>query len=192
MIFLDATSGASAISLQKWVSRRVQETSIKTIRYEVYLARSFFSFYDVDIPPRKIKIPRKAAKSRVDRISSLAEIQKLVMATKSPRMRLAIMMLALTGMRLGECLGVRRERTDLERGMIVIPPENTKTGKGKEVPIPSELRAELKQYLEEHFPHERGYLFYAQKQPGEKDSTISVLRAISITAHTTRPQPKTI
>jgi len=32
-----------AISLQKWVNRRVQETSRKTDGFEVYLARSFLS-----------------------------------------------------------------------------------------------------------------------------------------------------
>jgi integrase len=148
-----------AISLQKWVNRRVQETSRKTDGFEVYLARSFLSFYDVEIPPRKVRIPRKAVKSRVDRIPSLAEIQKLVTGTRSLRMRLAIMTLALTGMRLGECLRVRREHVDLERGVIVIPPENSKTGRGREVPIPGELKTLLQLYFEKYFPHDRGYIF---------------------------------
>jgi len=103
-----------AISLQKWVNRRVQETSRKTVGFEVYLARSFFPFYDVEIPPRKVKIPRKASKSHVDRSPPLAEIQKLVMGTRSPRMRLAIMMLALTDMRLGQ-VPERSKRTHRSR-----------------------------------------------------------------------------
>ena len=107
-----------AISLQKWVNRRVQETSRKTVSFEVYLARSFFSFYDVEIPAKKVRIPRKAVKSRVDRIPSLAEVQKLLMGARSPRMGLAIMMLALTGMRLGECLKVRRDEHHLREHIV--------------------------------------------------------------------------
>jgi len=154
-----------AISLQKWVNKRVQETSIKTIRFEAYLARSFFSFYDVEIPAKKVRMPRKAVRSRVDRIPSLAEIQKLVIGTRSLRMGLMIMMLALTGMRLGECLRVRREHVDLGRGVIVIPPENSKTGRGREVPIPSELKTLLELYFEKYFPHERGYIFCVENNP---------------------------
>jgi integrase len=140
------------LALQAWINKRVHETTVKTIRYEVYLARSFLSFHDVEIPSKKLKMPKKAAKSRIDRLPSLAELQKLIMGAKSPRMRLALMMMCLTGMRLNECLSVRREHIDLERGFITIPPENTKAGVGREVPIPTELREELKRYFQKYFP----------------------------------------
>jgi integrase len=90
-----------------------------------------------------MKMPKKAAKSGIDRLPSLGELQRLIMGARSPRMRLAIMM-CLTGMRLNECLSVRREHVDLDRGYIIIPPENTKAGVGREVPIPSELKEGLK------------------------------------------------
>jgi len=156
------------MSLQKWINKRAQETSIKTIKFEVYLARSFFSFHDIELPPRKVKLPRKAYKSRIDRIPSLAEIQKLVMGVRSPRMRLAIMMMALTGMRLSECLSVRREHVDFDRGVIVIPAENTKMGRYREVPIPSELRQELQRYFSEYFKYEKGYLFSVEGNPEKR------------------------
>jgi integrase len=176
-----------ALALQAWVAKRAGEASIKTIRFEVYLARSFFTHYDVEIPLRKIKMPRKAGRTRIDRLPSIADLQRLVSGAKSPRMRLAIMMMALTGMRLNECLSVRREHIDLERGFITIPPENTKTGRGREVPIPSELKEELKQYLEKHFPFERGFLFCVKGNPEKRihvarfyDKYIKLLRRLGL------------
>ena len=156
------------LALQAWINKRIHETSIHTIRYEAYLARAFFSFYDLEIPSKKLKVPKKAAKSRIDRLPSLAELQKLIMGARSPRMKLAIMMMCLTGMRLNECLSVRREHIDLDRGFITIPAENTKAGVGREVPIPSELKEELKRYLAKHFPFERGYLFCVEGNPEKR------------------------
>ena len=78
------------------------------------------------------------------------------------------MMMCLTGMRLNECLSVRREHIDLERGFITIPPENTKAGVGREVPIPSELREELKRYFVKYFPFERGYIFCVEGNPEKR------------------------
>jgi len=161
------------ISLQKWVNHRIDETSIKTVRFEVYLVRSFFSHYDVEIPLKKLKIPRKAVKSRIDSLPSIGEIQKLVSMCKSRRMRLILMTLALTGLRLSECLSLRREYIDLERGIITVPSSITKTGKPREVPIPSELRNELREYFKKYFPHKQGYIFCVQNNP---EKTIHVAR----------------
>jgi integrase/recombinase XerD len=176
-----------AIALQAWVAKRAGEASAKTIRFETYLVRSFFAHYDVEIPLRKIKMPRKAGRTRIDRLPSIADLQRLVSGAKSPRMRLAIMMMCLTGMRLNECLNVRREHIDLERGFITIPPENTKTGRGREVPIPSELKEELKQYLEKHYPFERGFLFCVKNNPEKRihvarfyDKYVKLLRRLGL------------
>jgi integrase len=156
------------ISMQKWINKRVGETSIKTLRYELYLTRGFFSFYDIELPSKKLKVPRKAAKSRVDRIPSIAELQKLISFSRSPRLRLILMILALTGLRLDECLQLRREYVDLERGFLIVPPEHDKNGKGREVPIPTELKNELKLYFERHFPHERGYIIPSDNNPAKR------------------------
>jgi integrase len=176
-----------ALALQAWVAKRAGEASIKTIRFEVYLARSFFAFHDVEVPLRRIKIPKKAGRTRIDRLPSIADLQRLVSGAKSPRMRLAIMIMTLTGMRLNECLNVRREHIDLERGFITIPPENTKTGRGREIPIPSELREELKRYFEKHFPYERGFLFCVKNNPEKRihvarfyDKYIKLLRRLGL------------
>jgi integrase len=157
-----------ALALQAWVAKRVGEASVKTIRFETYLVRSFFTHYDVEIPLRKIKIPRKAGRTRIDRLPSLSDLQRLISSARSPRLRLILMMLCLTGMRLNECLSVRREHIDLECGIIIVPPENTKMGRGREVPIPSELREELKHYFEKHYPFERGFLFCVKNNPEKR------------------------
>ena len=157
-----------AVSLQKWVSHRVDQTTIKTVRFEVYLVRSFFSHYDLEIPLKKLKIPRKAVKSRIDSLPSIGEIQKLISMCKSRRMRLILMVLALTGLRLSECLSLRKEWIDLERGIITVPSIITKTGKPREVPIPSELKNELREYFEKYFPHKQGYIFCVQNNPEKR------------------------
>jgi integrase len=156
------------VSLQKWINKRVNETSIKTINYELYLTRGFFSFYDVELPTKKLKVPRKAAKSRIDRIPTLAELQKLISFTRSPRLRLILMTLALTGLRLDECLQLRREHIDLERGFLIVPPEHDKNGRGREVPIPTELKNELKLYFARYFRHEKGYIFPSDNNPEKR------------------------
>jgi len=71
-------------------------------------------------------------------------------------------------MRLSECLNVRREHVDFDRGVIVIPAENTKMGRYREVPIPSELRQELQRYFSEYFKYEKGYLFSVEGNPEKK------------------------
>jgi len=168
---LKADAKRITLGLQRYIAKRVGEgRSVKSIRFEIYLARSFFSFHDIEIPSKKLRIPRKAGKSRIDRIPSLAEIQKLVMGTKSKRLRLAIMVMALCGLRLNECLSLRKEWIDLERGFITIPPEITKTGKGREIPIPSELKEELKRYFE-NYPYECGYLFCVEGNPEKRIPT---------------------
>jgi hypothetical protein len=41
------------LALQAWINKRVHEITVKTIRYEVYLARAFFSFHEIEIPSKK-------------------------------------------------------------------------------------------------------------------------------------------
>ncbi|MCS7135773.1 MAG: tyrosine-type recombinase/integrase [Aigarchaeota archaeon] len=179
------------LALQKYANYLVKEgKASKSIRFDLYLVRSFFSFHDLEINPKKIKIPRKSGKSRLDRIPSMAELQKLIMGSRSPRMRLAIMAMALCGLRLNECLGLRREWIDLERGFITLPPEATKTGKGREIPIPSELKLELKRYLES-YSYGRGYLFCVKENPEKRiptnrfyESYIALLRRLGLDQRT--------
>ena len=184
---LEADIKRIILGLRRYIAKRVGDgVSAKTIRFEIYLVRSFLSFHDIDIPLKKLKIPKNAGRSRIDRIPSLAEIQKLISGTRSRRLKLAIMTMALCGLRLNECLNLRKEWIDLERGFITLPPEIVKTGRGREIPIPSELREELKRYLEK-YPYERGYLFCVEGNPEKRIPTarfreqyISLLRRLGL------------
>jgi len=165
---LSRDSRAITMALQAYVAEAVRRgLSAKSIRFNVYLARDFLSFYDIEVNPKKIKIPRKSGRSRIDRIPSLAELQKLLMGTRSSRMRLIIMFMALCGLRISEALSVRREWIDLERGFLTLPAEATKIGKPREIPIPTELREELKRYLEK-YSHQKGFLFCAEGNPEKR------------------------
>ena len=135
----------------------------KSIRFRLYLLRSFFDYYEVSIPECKVKLPKKTSR-RVDRIPSLSELQKLIMATRSKRMRLPLYLLPLAGLRLNEALNLRVEYIDLQNGMIHLPGEITKSGQPRDVPIFSELRAELERYLSET-KLTKGYLFHVNKNP---------------------------
>ena len=188
---LGRDSRAITMALQAYVAEAVRRgLSAKSIRFNVYLARDFLSFYDLEVNPKKIKIPRKSGRSRIDRIPSLAELQRLLMGTRSRRMRLIIMLMALCGLRISEALSVRKEWIDLEREFLTLPAEATKIGRAREIPIPSELREELKRYLE-NYPHERGYLFCAEGNPEKRiplarfrEKYIELLKRLGLDAKT--------
>ena len=135
----------------------------KSIRFRLYLLRSFFDYYEISIPERKVKLPRKTTR-RIDRIPLLMELQKLIMATRSKRMRLLLYLLPLTGLRLNEALQLRVEYIDFENDVIRLPGEITKSGYPREVPIFSELKTELERYIQEK-NLTRGFLFHVNGDP---------------------------
>lgn len=183
------------LSMQKYINDAAsgklndgKPLAVKSIKFNVYLARAFFSFHDIEL--KKLKFPRKAGRSRIDRIPMLGEIQKLLMKTQSTRMRLAVMFMTLCGLRLSETLSLRREWIDLDRGFLTLPAEATKSGRMREVPIPTELRNELKRYLEK-YPSEKGYIFCSEGKPEKKipknrfyENYIALLKRLGLDAKT--------
>ncbi|MDJ0269264.1 MAG: tyrosine-type recombinase/integrase [Aigarchaeota archaeon] len=150
--------------LQLFVNQLVEKgLSPKSIRFRLYLLRSFLDYYEISIPERKVKLPKKSPR-RIDRIPSLSELQRLIMATRSRRMRLLLHLLPLTGLRLGEALKLRVEYIDLENNTIHLPGEITKSGYPRDVPIFSELKAELERYIHEAKLN-RGYVFHVNGDP---------------------------
>lgn len=137
----------------------------KTIRQYVSLLKNFLEFCDVDVEKswRKIKQPKKVNR-RVDRVPKRVEIVKLIMACKSPRIRLLIQLLTQTGLRLSEALNLKLADIDLENGWIRVRPENDKMGRGREVPIISELKQAIREYLEKRGVQSE-YLFPSLKNP---------------------------
>jgi len=175
-VFLNASSASDivrlgrespkdlVIGLQKWVNHlATQNMAPKTIRFRLYLVRSFLRFHDVEVGDRKLRLPKKGAR-RVDKLPAIYELQQLLLGTRSKRLRLLIHTLLLTGMRLSEALALRVEHIDLRQGFIHLPAEATKTGHARTIPIFSELREAIERYLTEE-KLTRGYLFHVDGNP---------------------------
>ena len=59
---LRADAKRIALGLQRYIAKRVGEgRSAKSIRFEIYLARSFFSFHDIEIPSKSLRFRRRLA-----------------------------------------------------------------------------------------------------------------------------------
>ena len=67
---------------------------------------------------RAIRLPRRPTKSRP--VLSPTEVEELAQATRTPRDRLLIRMLAYAGLRIGEALALRRRDVDLERKLLTV------------------------------------------------------------------------
>lgn len=125
-----------------------------------------------EVPPRDLMVARYVR--RAPHIYSPAEIEALMDAPYAhmARTRLCpltyrtvIGLLAVTGMRGGEALGLCREDVDLLRGRITI--RNSKFGKSRVLPLhPSTLKA-LRTYVKKRdavFPTERTDAFFVSQR----------------------------
>lgn len=153
--------------LQAFIGRLESEgLKPKTVLYYLSILASFLRFHNVDYQNslRKIKKPKKAP-VRVDKIPSIADLQKMILSTKSRRLALLIQLLAQTGMRLNEALNMKIEYIDFENNIINIPGAVAKTGKPRQIPMVSELATAIRNYLK-IVKIESGYLF-----PSREDSS---------------------
>ena len=101
--------------LSAFINRLQEENKApKTIKFYLNLLTSFLDFHDIEYRRalRKVKNRPKAVSTRIDRIPTTAELQKLILSTKSPRLKMLIQLLAQTGMRLNEALHLRVEYID--------------------------------------------------------------------------------
>ena len=139
----------------------------KTIRQYIGLLKKFLEYYDIDTSRawRKIDQPSKTELRR-DRPLELHEIQKLILATKSPRMRLLLQLLPQTGLRLNEALQLKVADIDFERGWIRVRAETTKNKKAREVPLIPELKDAIQSYLKNR-KVDSPYLFPNEKDPSK-------------------------
>jgi integrase len=139
----------------------------KTVRYYVSLLKHFLDYHDVDTSRawRKIKQPPKA-EIRADRPIEVHEIQRLILATRSPRMRLLIQLLAQTGLRLKEALSLKVADIDFERGWIRVRAETTKNKRAREVPLIPELKDAILNYLKNRRV-ESPFLFPSETDPNK-------------------------
>jgi integrase len=151
------------VVLQHVVNRLAERHAPMSVAvYMNYLMR-FLEFHDIDVSRarKKLNMPKKGT-VRVDRVPTLAEVQRLILASKSPRVRLLIQMLLQTGMRVSEALKLGVGNIDFDAKVIRLPGAITKTGKPREVPLIPELEDAIKNYLRQRkvespwlFPNER-------------------------------------
>ncbi len=136
------------IVLQKTVNEVGGTYAPKYVHFLLGLLKDFLKFYDVEIgrPWEKLELPKKA-EVRVDRVPSIAEIQKLILATHSERIRVIIQTMLQTGLRFNEALTLKVANIDFDNKVIRLGAVNSKTGRGREVPLCRELLETLKNYL---------------------------------------------
>jgi len=78
-----------------------------------------------------------------DRVLSEAELAQVLAALDTDPFSEIVRLLILTGARRSEIGGLRWSEVDLDRGLIVLPPDRVKNGKQHELPISTQARAVL-------------------------------------------------
>jgi integrase len=143
--------------------------SPRSIKTWVSTARSFLETYDVDISPRKwqlkVRVPRvgrteKAALSKED-------IQIILNACTSPRLKIYLLFLAATGCRANEPLSVRLGDINFEKEppTINLRAEHTKTKVSRTLYLTRELSEQLKDFIRyKHRARSIGYYDKATKK----------------------------
>ena len=155
------------INFLKKYGKKGKPLAPKTIRQYIGLLKKFLEYYDIDTSRawRKIDQPSKT-ELRHDLPLELHEIQKLILATKSPRMRLLLQLLPQTGLRLNEALQLKVADIDFEKGWIRVRAETTKNKKAREVPLIPELKDAIQSYLKNR-KVDSPYLFPNEKDPSK-------------------------
>jgi integrase len=126
--------------------------------------------YAVHIVPRSsVKPPREAKPPREPRHFLQSEIDQIIAAEEKPARRALWMLLALTGVRIGEALGLPWSNVDLVAGVIrirqgcvagAIVKEDLKTARSKRiVPMLPQLRRELAAFQRIHVSNPEQLLF---------------------------------
>jgi integrase len=96
------------------------------------------------------KVPRVKVPEKPIVFLEAAQVGNLLAAIPQ-RWRVMFVVAVYTGMRRGELFALRRERVDLERGIITIAASNegsTKSGRVRIVPVPDELKPILAGHME--------------------------------------------
>lgn len=92
------------------------------------------------------------------------EMKQLIDAINHPLIRLVVLTLGYTGLRISECLNLTIDDVDFEKGIIRVI--NGKGGKNRIVPLSSILAGELKDYLKLKRPKVTSNKFFALKKSG--------------------------
>jgi len=126
--------------------------------------RSFLSENDINLPEsfwRRLRRRRPSAKPVTrDVAPTKEELKKIIIRMPLPFKCLSLL-LASSGMRIGEAVQIRTSDVNLDSDPVEIylRPEYTKTGEGRYVFISSEAKEMLLEYLKERKPKDRIFPF---------------------------------
>jgi len=146
----------------------------------LHTLRSFFAYaYKKELIARNIalSVEKISVQQKERTYLTEEEVEKLVDKISHDLIRLVVMVLYLTGLRISECLSLRLDDVDLERKVIHVV-----AGKGNKdrlVPISNKLVPYLTDYLQYHRPQTDSNLFFCTKKTG-KLSPVYVNREIAL------------
>lgn len=124
--------------------RRRQRADTKFFDDRKYLRQILALAVKRGIVPRIIDLPNPDLPSDRGREITADEQLRLLRAA-GPELKLQIRIAVQTGLRLREMLKLRWEQIDWGRAIIVLSPADTKTRRGRQVPIPPDLFERLEE-----------------------------------------------
>ena len=104
---------------------------------------------DWDFVKARVDIPKRRT-LKIDRAPSLNELRMMILGARSRRLKVLIHFLAVTGLRIGEALSLKRENLDFDSKPPVVRVITEKTNIPREVPLTREIVDVLKRWLEEN------------------------------------------
>jgi integrase len=135
------------ITENTWEQYIVDQLAIKkrTLADDAKLMMACMKYsFNENLLKRKVRIRNPDPPNEEGRAYTESEIFSLLSNSSTPDMRLQIQIGLTMGMRHGEIAHLRWAWIDLEKAVIKLPPEETKTRRGRVVQINSEVLKELK------------------------------------------------
>ena len=124
-----------------------------TIKNTVNTVINFLLFHDADINPRKLK--HKVRLPKVVRQNKEAltkeDIVKILQTAVTPKLRLFVHLLAVTGCRASEACAIRIQDIDWKNKKLNIRGEYTKTKVDRYVFLTDELLVQLREYIQHKY-----------------------------------------
>ena len=131
-----------------------------TIGQRIITARTFLEYCDIEISPRKFKlkvtVPRVVRKHK-EALAKEDIIRILEACSDSLKLKTYILFLAATGCRASEACSVSLGDLDINKHRVSIRGEFTKTGVERYVFLTSELKDQIKQWLDFKYRKRRRY-----------------------------------
>jgi integrase len=140
-----------------------------TIKNIVNTIRNFLEYHDIDINPRKYKLKIRHPKVVRQHKEALTkeDIAKILQACVTPKLRIFVHFLAVTGCRASEACAVRLMDFDLINSKVFIRGEYTKTRTDRYVFLTSEFIEQLQEYLK--YKYRKRIRYY---EPGKEPTVI--------------------